>query len=373
MFSTYFDPQKINALLSASKPSTNEVEHLLLLKKNSLAQVAKLILASSQDELRQLIIDAAKKSRTMVWQNQLFLMPPLYISNGDSSKGGCLDHCLYCPWRNGNVPKEKLLRLTPEETRVESAALITMGYGDIELVAATDPLLFHGEKAAQYIAAAKNAGARHVGVNFFPLSTREDYKMLAREGCTFSIVWQETYDPEVYKTMHTTGPKSNMLYRLDAHDRALQGGIPAVGIAFLGGLTDWRYETLAAIQHARYLQKKYNAHIIFGMPRWKFGQGLCMKTAPQFYGDQEYELVGALYSLSIPGSLVWFSTREHFDLSARCARGGGCVFTLDCSTEVGGYSRQNGFAQFPVYSCSYQEGVGWLKKIGFTPQIHLPW
>jgi hypothetical protein len=138
-------------------------------------------------------------------------------------------------------------------------------------------------------------------------------------------------------------------------------------------LADWRLEALVTIAHAQYLRKEYGANIIFGMPRWKHGAGVLIDVAPAFYGDAEYEFVGALCSLAIPSALPWFSTREHFDLSARCARGGGCLFTLDCSTSVGGYSSSDGFAQFPVYSRPFPEGIKWLRSLGFDPQIHLPW
>jgi hypothetical protein len=107
------------------------------------------------------------------------------------------------------------------------------------------------------------------------------------------------------------------------------------------------------------------------MPRWKAGNDVSiLKYA---YTDDAYIFVGALLSLLFPDSLVWFSTREDFGLSIRSAQGGGCIFTLDCSTSVGGYTRDDEVSQFPVYTMDIKKGIPWLKESGFDPKIHLPW
>ncbi len=373
MFSKVFDPDYISSLLECPAPDAKEVKEILNKSDPSLEQVAVLVSAFPNFLLRQRVVEEAVTRRTKKWGDKLFLMPPLYISDGDSKRGGCLDHCIYCSWRNGNVPAGQIRRLTVEEARAEALHLISLGYGDVELVAATDPELLRAEKAAEFVRVAKEVGAKNIGINFFPFRRASDYRRLATAGCTFAIVWQETYLLDVYRQMHPRGPKANFTCRLDAHDRACQGDISTVGVAFLGGLADWRLEALATIVHAQHLRKEYGAEIIFGMPRWKYGTGALIQTVPSFYGDAEYEFVGALYSLAVAEALVWFSTREHFDLSVRCARGGGCLFTLDCSTAVGGYTSTNGFSQFPVYSGSFAEGVEWLQELGFDPQTHLPW
>lgn len=380
MFSKVFNPAYIKSLVSDKPVSREEIlafgdpEEFPKEASTpiSLEQAARLIRRFVPQDWRWVNL-ATTLRRGHLWRNKLFLMPPLYISDGDPGHGGCLDHCIYCPWRHGIVPPEQLRRLTFQETLEETRHLINLGYGDIEIVAATDPVLLSGELASGFVSSAKAGGAKHVGVNFFPLKQPSDYHQLAVDGCDFAIVWQETYRQDVYKQLHPSGPKANFTYRLDAHDRALRGGIKTVGVAFLGGLTDWRFETLATIAHAQYLQKEYGANIIFGMPRWKPSPATQSQVAPAYYGDAEYEFVGMLYSLAAPSALPWFSTREHFDLSARGAAGGGCLFTLDCSTAVGGYTSTGGAPQFPVYSRSFKEGKEWLQKLGFDPQVHLPW
>lgn len=369
MFHTIFDPQKYRQLLQLS--NVTRVEDALQKERLELSDVAALLRAGDDPSVRMRVVDAAARRRAVVWNHQLFLMPPLYISDGDPEAGGCKDECVYCPWRRYNVPDEDLRRLSFDEIVVETQLLLGRGYGDIELVAATDPMLLKDDGAARAVEAAKQGGARNVGINFFPLGKVSQYAEVFAAGGTFAIVWQETYDPDVYAKVHGRGPKSNMTFRLDAHDRALQGGMRTAGVAFLGGLADWRYETLAVLDHALHLRRAYNANIIFGMPRLKGNVQIPGVDAP-VYGDAEYGFVGALLSLAVPGSLPWFSTREEFDLSAQAAAGGGCMFTLDCSTVVGGYSSE-GFAQFPVHSRDFSVGVPWLQSKGFDPRIYLPW
>lgn len=373
MFSKHFSSGYIASLLQAKQPAAAEIKELLRRESFDITHLSRLVLGAREESARRAIIETAVQVRLERWHGKVFLMPPLYVSSGDAAYGGCLDYCMYCPWRNGNVPSDQLIHLTADEVCAESAYLLHLGYGDIELVAATDPKLLKAQGAAECVAAAKKAGARNVGINFFPLRRSEDYKVLVASGCTFVVVWQETYAEGIYRQLHPRGPKANFPYRLDAHDRVLQGGVKTVGVAFLGGLADWHFDALATLTHAQYLRQEYGANIIFGMPRWKNGSGTPMRVSPSFYGDGTYELVGALYSLAMPDALPWFSTREHFDLSLECARGGGCVFTLDCSTEVGGYTRQGGSAQFPVYTRGFNEGVAWLRQHDLQPQIHLPW
>lgn len=160
--------------------------------------------------------------RTQRWGGKLFLMPPLYISGGDPHHGGCLDYCVYCPWQNENVPARQIRRLTTDEVVEQICYLIGIGYGDIELVAATDPELLKAEKAAKFVRVARAAGAQDIDINFFPLWLTEDYRQLTAAGCSFAIVWQEIYLPDVYRQMHPRGLKANMQYRLNAHNRALQ-------------------------------------------------------------------------------------------------------------------------------------------------------
>ncbi len=328
----------------------------------------------SDPEIREGVIEKAIQVRRKNWQDQLFLMSPFYISND------CMDQCLYCPFGKNLPPSDLLSTLEPEQVQAGTRELLKQGYNDVELVAATNKKLLNGDIAAEYISATKEAGLRHIGINFMPGPTEDYYRKIADAGCSFAIVWQETYNPEIYPKMHPKGsPKHSLKYRLNAHDRAALGGIRTFGGAFLGRLpgTDWSEESLMTLSHMQYLVETYDTdkdpvRIIFGMPRWIRTPNIPLQETPGNYDDRAYQFVGALYSLFVPKGLVWFSTREEFELSAQAARGGGCLFTLDCSTEVDGY-RKRGYPQFPVNSMNIEQGIHWLQSQDYNPRTSLPW
>lgn len=371
-FSRVFEPGRIRELLAKPVPSEEEVRAFLQQEQFSLTDFSRLMLSFNDPISREIIFATAVEKRMKISGGELYRMPPVYVANGQERTQGCNDSCLYCPFHRGAVNSDELVYLSPNETFLEVKFLMDMGYGDVELVAATVDRLLHADIAEQYVNAAKKAGAKNVGINFMPLGRVEDYRKLANAGLDFTIVWQETYDRMRYQEVHPAAtPKANMDYRLDAHDRALQGGVSTVGLAFLGGISDWSFDALATISHAQYLQKKYDAHIIFGMPRFKTSEGLS-DFVPTEYTDEQYKFVGALFTLA--GGLPWFSTREEFNLSEQAAKGGAVLWTDTCSTAPGGYFVKAGIgkSQFPVYSRSFEDGTDSLIEKGFRPQIHLP-
>jgi len=364
MFSKIFNQQETKDLLSISPAKT--VEEILKQSNFSLADAAVLIKVAKNNW--PLIIREAENRRQKQWAGKLFLVPPLYVTNF------CADDCIYCGYRRSNRLQRQ--RLDQEDLLANVQFLISQGYRVIELVGATDRF-YNPERTAEIIQLTKNElnkiSGGWVGLNFFPFAKVADYKILVQAGLDFIICWQETYDPQTYKQIHPKGPKTDMNFRLNVFDRAIQGGVKNCCLAFLGGLYDWRYEVLSVITHGQYLEKIYGIPpFILGMPRYK-GTGGDLLNGVQLspYSNDDYLFVAAIYKLIFPNSLPWFSTREPFEFSAKAAKGGGALFTLDCSTSVGGYI-QNGTPQFPVYSKSATQGIGWLKKQGFKPLHELP-
>ena len=67
----------------------------------------------------------------------------------------------------------------------------------------------------------------------------EEYRPLVAAGAEGLVVYQETYDREVYAEMHTAGPKRNFDWRLETPERAYAAGFRRLGIGALlrtGGL-----------------------------------------------------------------------------------------------------------------------------------------
>jgi len=367
MFSQVFSPVRIANLLSLPKPKTQEIQDILKEENLGYAKASRLLLANPADY--HLILTEAISRRQKKWNGLQVIMPPLYVSDGDKRAGRCLGGCIYCPFDKGS---RQITQMTTEEVINEVKVLLQMGHGDIELVSAVDRELLNASRCAEFISAAKEAGAKHVGLNFFPLKTVNDYRIMVEAGLNFTVVWQETYDRMIYGQVHPKGYKADMDFRLNAHDRAIAGGVKAVGVAFLGGINpDWRFDALSAIYHALYLSREKGAKIIFGTPRIKPAEGMDFQPAP--YTDDEFSLVGAIYSLVIPDALLWWATRESREVNAQAAQGGGGLFTIVSETKVAGYTGGSGQSQFPVHRYELDEGITWLKNYGFNPVIHLPW
>lgn len=372
MFSKIFKEkyyQEIQNLLKNNVNATNgQIKNILKKDKLELEDIYLLIQTYSNPKLRNFVMENAAKKREKLWKNRLFLVPPLYFTDK------CVNGCLYCPWNRSNRIQRRALDI--RELKNEIDFLINKGYRTIQLVGASDPD-FSANKIAEYVNAAKKkldkAGGGEVGLNF-ESAGKEDFKLFKEAGLDFATLWQETYHPETYKKMHPKSRKADMGHRLDVFDRAIQSGVKRVGIAFLGRLYDWRYEVLALFAHGRYLEETYKiSPFIIGTPRWVFAEGNAIEDEPYEYTDQAWLLAAAIYKLAFPKSLPWFSTRANFELNKKAAKGGGALFTLDCSTAVGGYTVKKEFPQFPVYSKSLDEGIKWLKKLGYKPEVHLPY
>jgi 2-iminoacetate synthase len=360
----------LKLLAEHPEPDESQVKQLALKAELTVEDACMLAQCGTRDGLRQLVIDTAAERKKSIWNNRLFLVPPLYVSDR------CADNCVYCPYRKDNRTIQRII--LDEDTLIENVKLLSsQGYRVIELVAATD-LTLNPKKTASWVRLVKehlrSLGSGYVGLNFFPFATSSDYELVVEAGLDFAVLWQETYDPEIYKSMHPGGtPKSDMQFRLNAFDRMMQGGLERVGAAFLGGLGDWKYDLLMCVSHGKYLEAEYgHPPFIIGTPRFKSAPGTSFDWVVHPFGDQDWLLAAAIYKLVFPRSLPWFSTREWFELSAEAAKGGGALFTLDCSTEVGGYTLDRGFAQFPVYSRSVDRGTRWLESMGFDPQHALP-
>ena len=118
--------------------------------------------------------------------------------------------------------------------------------------------------------------------------------------------------------------------------------------------------------HEEYLQKNYgDGASILGTPRLKIAPGAIFQESPFTPTRQEFLATVALHNMFSPSTVPFVSTREDWDVCVELARGGGCLFTLNCSTTPGGYSLQHGGCQFtagcydaPIYSSKLEaEGL----------------
>ena len=65
----------------------------------------------------------------------------------------------------------------------------------------------------------------------------DEYRPIVEAGAEGLVVYQETYDREVYARMHTAGPKRNFDWRLETPERGYAAGFRRLGIGALHGLS----------------------------------------------------------------------------------------------------------------------------------------
>ncbi len=315
--------------------------------------------------LDRTIIDRAAETKRASYADRLFAVVPLYVSSF------CAEQCLYCNYRAGNNGVDVARkRLSTDELRKEAAFLIQQkGFRAIELVYASDPQMT-ADKIACHIAFVRELLERHgggiVGLSCEAMDERE-YRLLVGAGLSFSVLWMETYDADRYRSLHPGRlRKSQFEYRLDAHERMISAGIPAVGIGILSGLSDWRRDWAMLMLHEEYLRRRCGrSATILGLPRLKHAPGAVMHGSSFIPTTNEFVATLALHTLFAPTSVPFVSTREDWGTCVRIARGGGCLFTLNCSTIPGGYSLESRGGQFTNNSFDATTFAPTLQDLGF--------
>ncbi len=301
-------------------------------------------------ELDRILLQRSEAAKAALFRNTVQAVVPIYVTSV------CGEGCLYCNYRSGNKGVEvQRIRLSESDLLHEAEFLIgEKGLHCLELVYATDPLMPPGV-VCRHVEAVRNLlerrGGGLVGLSYDAIEERE-YRSLREAGLSFSVLWQETYDRERYRALHPgTGNKSRFEYRLDAFERMLSAGIPDVGIGVLTGLAPWRRDWAMLIRHERYLfEQRGDGAAILGIPRLKPATGAQVRSTPFLPTDQEFLATVALHNLLFPQVRPFVSTREQFDLCAQLAKGGGCLFTFNCTTIPGGYTRSSIGYQFPTGS-----------------------
>ncbi|HZW82997.1 MAG TPA: radical SAM protein, partial [Candidatus Deferrimicrobium sp.] len=187
--------------------SFSENHVLKALGKERLDQTDLLALLSpaAQPFLEQM----AQKANRITVQNfgkAISLFTPLYLANYCSNK------CVYCSFNACNSIVRGKLSL--EEVRQEGGVIAAMGLQHL--------LLLTGESRHQsgpdYIQACVEAlrpNFASLGIEVYPLE-EDEYRSLYQAGVDSLTLFQETYDEEIYASVHLAGPKRNYHYRLEA-------------------------------------------------------------------------------------------------------------------------------------------------------------
>ncbi|MFA3781511.1 [FeFe] hydrogenase H-cluster radical SAM maturase HydG [Melioribacteraceae bacterium 4301-Me] len=294
------------------------------------------LLNIDKPELFEKLFTAAYKVKEKIYGNRLVLFAPLYVSNQ------CVNNCLYCAFRRDN---KQLIRktLSIQEIKEETEFLVKQGHKRILLVTGEHPkksnLDFIGEAIETMYDVHVNGGnIRRINVNTAPLSL-EGFKTLKSFGIGTYQCFQETYHYNTYVKMHPDGPKKDYAWRLYAMDRALQAGIDDVGIGVLFGLTDYKFETLALLEHAFNLDKRYGVgpHTV-SVPRLEPALNAPVSYNPPFVVDDlSFKKIVAVIRLALPYTGIILTTRERPQLRRELFEIGVSQISAGSRTSPGAY------------------------------------
>jgi len=334
----FIDDQKIlEALKRGEKTAKSEIREIIEKAREAkgldINEVASLLYLEDEELLEELYL-VAKEVKNKIYGNRIVLFAPLYFSDY------CVNNCRYCGYRRENDAKRR--RLTMDEVREEVQILEEMGHKRLALEAGEDPVNCPIDYTLEVIKTVydtklKNGSIRRVNVNIAATNV-ENYKKLKEVGIGTYILFQETYHRPTYKYMHPAGPKSDYNYHTTAMDRAMLGGIDDVGLGVLFGLYDFKYEVVALIMHAKYLDEKYGVgpHTI-SFPRLRPAKGVDLKSFPYLVSDKDFKKIVAIVRLAVPYTGMILSTREKPDFREEVISVGISQISAGSCTGVGGY------------------------------------
>jgi 2-iminoacetate synthase len=289
-----------------------------------------------------LLEEMAHRSRMVTrkqFGNSIQIFTPLYLANY------CENHCIYCGFNSHN-PIQRA-QLDRGEIEAEMQAIAATGLREV--------LLLTGESRAKsdlvYIGKACQIARQYfkvVGLEVYPMNV-EGYAHLHESGADYVTIFQETYNPDRYQTLHLAGPKRVFPYRFYAQERAILGGMRGVGFAALLGLDDFRKDAFSAGLHAYLLQRKYpQAEIALSCPRLRPIINNDKITPKDVHEAQLLQCILA-YRLFLPFANITISTREGELFRNNAIKLGASKISAGVSVGIGGHQKEaKGDEQFEI-------------------------
>lgn len=280
----------------------------------------------------------AQKSATITRQRFGHVMRffvPLYLSNE------CYNNCTYCGFSYGRDIQRYTLT---DQDIVDNIDILTKkGFQHV--------LLLTGEAAKtvempyfKRVLPLIRPRVAQLGMEVQPLD-ESDYRDLVALGLDSVTVYQETYHKDNYLIHHLSGKKRRFDYRLTTADRAANAGIFRINIGALLGLSDWRFEAIALVDHLRYLTQRYwKTQFSVSFPRITSIFDSTQRLFP--VSDQQLVHLVCAFRCLFPDLGITLSTRESAKLRNGLMRLGITDMSAESLTSPGGYSGVEADAQF---------------------------
>ena len=232
--------------------------------------------------------------------NTVYIFTPIYIANY------CQNYCIYCGFNcYNNIHRKKL---SFEEIEHEMKVIADTGMEEILIVTGESRKYSDVDYIGESVKIARKY-FKNIGIEIYPVNV-DEYRYLHECGVDYVTVFQETYNPVKYETLHLLGHKRVWPYRFDAQERALMAGMRGAGFSALLGLDDFRKDAFATGMHAYLLQRKYpHAEIAFSCPRLRpiINND---RINPMDVHERQLLQVVCAYRLFMPFASITVSTRE---------------------------------------------------------------
>jgi 2-iminoacetate synthase len=326
-FAAEFDALPLALLQERSLTASSASARASLTSGNpTLEDFARLISPAASDLLEPLCQRSQQLTRQR-FGKVIRLFAPLYLSNE------CVNNCAYCGFSRDNPILRVTLSL--DEVGNESRALRKEGFRNILLVAGEHPKFVSSGYLRECVTLL-HENCPSVSLEVGPMET-EDYRPLVDAGAEGLVVYQETYDREIYARMHTAGPKRNFDWRLETPERAYAAGFRRIGIGALFGLADWRSEALCVAAHAEYLQRHcWKGFFTISLPRLRPCAGEFQPLTSMT--DREMVQLVCAFRILFPDVGLVLSTREPATLRDGLIPLGITLVSAGSHTEPGGYT-----------------------------------
>jgi 2-iminoacetate synthase len=309
--------------------------------------------------------EMAQKAHKLTLQHfgrQILLFTPIYISNH------CVNQCVYCGFNARNRIHRR--QLTLDEVAVEAAAIAATGLKHILLLTGEAP----GVATPEYIEESLAILSRHftsVGIEIYPVDD-DGYARFVKAGADTLTVYQETYNADLYETLHPAGPKRDFRFRLEAPERAARQKMRGVNLGGLLGLDHWRREAFFTGMHAGWMMDTFpEVELGLSLPRMRPHAGGFEPA--HVVADADIVQIMTAFRLFLPRAGISLSTRENAAFRDNVLPLGITRFSAGSCTSVGSHTEEEGTSQFDISDeRSVADMAANLKARGYQP-VYQDW
>lgn len=364
-----FKARDLAKMLEEAKASkTQDIDTILAkgAKKKGLDlnEVATLLNVENKPTIEK-IFKTAAGIKEEIYGERVVLFAPLYASNY------CVNDCEYCGFHARNKSLRKKLNL--EEVAEQVKHIIDMGHKRILLEFGEDsinnPIGYVLDVLRTIYKTTSGRGQiRRVNVNI-AATTVGNYRKLKKAGIGTYQLFQETYHRPTFDALHR-GPKANYERQLFAHNKAFEGGIDDIGLGVLFGLYDYRFEVMALVAHAKYLERKFavGPHTV-SVPRFQPADTVKL-SRKHLVSDSDFLKLVAIIRIALPYTGMIISTRERPEIRMKAIKIAISQASGGSRTSPGGYGHKEQLEQFQVADeRSLDDIVLDLLNNGFMPSF----